>query len=395
MVDEEGPEPISGRPAVAHQVGTYLRSTENWIHQQIRFAAHVRAVVLAKRTENVDRFAIDSLYALRRLPTAERLWNSAAGAVLGYQPFFLKTCRTEGVRLIHAHFGLRGTKALGLARALDVPLVTSFYGADMYVHPKGVEGLRRRYGSLFARGQAFLVEGPAARARLLHLGCPPEKVHTHRLGVDLHAIRFIERQRERGSPLDVLIAARFEEKKGLPYAVEGFCRVARADPRLRLTVVGGARRSGAGRSIERDLHETVERFGVADRVRFTGFLPWSEMHALATQHDVFLHPSVTARDGDAEGGHPVVLTEMAASGMPIISTRHCDIGEVVVQGETGWLCGERSAAEVAAALEEALEEPERLTAYGRAARRLVERRYDVRKHTMDRIYGPLLDGSRR
>ena len=34
-------------------------------------------------------------------------------------------------------------------------------------------------------------------------------------------------------------------------------------------------------------------------------------------------------DGDTEGGAPVGILQMAASGMPIVSTRHCDIPNVL------------------------------------------------------------------
>jgi len=381
----------SAGPGVGHLLGSYLRLTENWVHQQMRFARTVRAVVLAKRTENLDRFEGPPVHALEQLPASRRAWNATARALAGYDPFFLRHCRAERVRLLHAHFGYRGAKALRLARRLRVPLLTSFYGADMSVHPRGTDGLRRDYRALFDRGDGFIAEGPVARARLIEIGCPPEKIHVHRLGVDLEAIEFRERRRAPDSPLRVLIAARFQEKKGLPYAIEGFCRAARSDARLRLTIVGGPGPGRTGRRIETELHALVGRHGGADQVRFTGFLPWSGMHAIAADHHIFLHPSVTARNGDSEGGHPVVMTEMAAAGMPIIGTAHGDIPEIVVHGETGWLCAERSSEDVAAALAEALAEPGRLSDYGRAARRLVERSYDARRVTLDPIYARYLE----
>jgi colanic acid/amylovoran biosynthesis glycosyltransferase len=50
---------------------------------------------------------------------------------------------------------------------------------------------------------------------------------------------------------------------------------------------------------------------------------------------------VTASDGDTEGGAPVSLIEMAATGMPIVSTTHCDIPEVIKPGITGLLAPEK------------------------------------------------------
>jgi len=60
-----------------------------------------------------------------------------------------------------------------------------------------------------------------------------------------------------------------------------------------------------------------------------------------------MSPSVTAPDGDSEGGAPVTLIEMIATGMPVISTKHCDIPEVVQNGIDNWLVAERDAAGLA------------------------------------------------
>ena len=102
-----------------------------------------------------------------------------------------------------------------------------------------------------------------------------------------------------------------------------------------------------------------------------------------------MHPSVTARNGDAEGGHPVVLTEAAASGTPIIGTRHCDIPAIVRDNETGWLVAERDVGGLVDALTEAYRMPERVQWLGQNARRFVESHYDVRNNRLDRIYSHL------
>ena len=62
----------------------------------------------------------------------------------------------------------------------------------------------------------------------------------------------------------------------------------------------------------------------------------------AYKHHLFLSPSVTASDGDTEGGAPVSLIEMSASGMMVVSTTHCDIPEVILHKSTGLLAPERN-----------------------------------------------------
>ena len=55
---------------------------------------------------------------------------------------------------------------------------------------------------------------------------------------------------------------------------------------------------------------------------------------------MFIHPSREAADGDCEGGAPIVLLDAQATGLPAISTRHCDIPEEVLDGESGLLVSE-------------------------------------------------------
>jgi colanic acid/amylovoran biosynthesis glycosyltransferase len=127
-----------------------------------------------------------------------------------------------------------------------------------------------------------------------------------------------------------------------------------------------------------------------ERVRFTGFVPLAELDAMARTHHLLMHPSVHAAGGDAEGGHPVVMTQAAATGMPILGTRHCDIPEVVEPGRTGWLVPERDVDALTAALLDVAARPDVLPAYGRAARALVEAKYDARRDTLDTVYDAVL-----
>ncbi|MDP9349108.1 MAG: glycosyltransferase, partial [Gemmatimonadota bacterium] len=211
-------------------LSTFLRPTENWIYDQLRFLRTHRAVVLAKHRAQREEFPWEPVYALSARGLPEVALNRGLGRMTGYYPFFVRAARMEGVRLLHAHFGHLGLFALPLARKLGIPLLTSFYGVDMWKHRQGVRGLRRRYAALFAGGDGFLAEGPAARARLVEIGCPPEKVHVHRLGIDPAEVPLAERRVGGDGELRVLMAARFTEKKGFPYGVEAFCRAATCHP---------------------------------------------------------------------------------------------------------------------------------------------------------------------
>jgi colanic acid/amylovoran biosynthesis glycosyltransferase len=93
--------------------------------------------------------------------------------------------------------------------------------------------------------------------------------------------------------------------------------------------------------------------------------------------DLFAQPSLTASDGDSEGGAPTTLLEAQACGVPILATSHADIPHVVVEGESALLAPERDAEALAAGLERLLAEPERWPAMGRAGRAHVLTHHDA------------------
>ena len=71
-----------------------------------------------------------------------------------------------------------------------------------------------------------------------------------------------------------------------------------------------------------------------------GFQPYQVLMEQMYKHHIFISPSVTAKDGDTEGGAPVSIIEASASGMPVVSTTHCDIPEVVQYDNQDWLVPE-------------------------------------------------------
>jgi colanic acid/amylovoran biosynthesis glycosyltransferase len=106
-------------------------------------------------------------------------------------------------------------------------------------------------------------------------------------------------------------------------------------------------------------------------------VPHDELVSAYYDHHLLLAPSVTASDGDVEGGAPVTLIEAQATGLPVVSTFHCDIPEVVVDGKTGLLAPERDVSELARHLLILDRHSERLSEMGAAGRRHVEANYNA------------------
>jgi colanic acid/amylovoran biosynthesis glycosyltransferase len=89
-----------------------------------------------------------------------------------------------------------------------------------------------------------------------------------------------------------------------------------------------------------------------------------------------LAPSVTAGDGDEEG-IPNVIKEAMAVGLPVVSTVHAGIPELVVDGESGFLVPERSVEDLAERIMYLCDHPEIWPSLSHAARRKVETGFDI------------------
>jgi colanic acid/amylovoran biosynthesis glycosyltransferase len=266
---------------------------------------------------------------------------------------------------------------LPLAQKADVPLVTTFYGYDLSYLPKQEPEWKEKYQRLFSEGSAFLLEGSHMRDQLVKLGCPPEKAHVQHLGVDVDRWEFQSRTKSDGEPLRILFVGRFTEKKGLRYGIDGFARAIDAGVDAHLTVIGDADGSGRSQQEKEYVLRHMEASGLDDRIDLRGFVPHDELIRAYYDHHVLLAPSVEASDGDTEGGAPVTLIEAQATGLPVVSTAHCDIPEVVVDGETGLLAPEHDADALAEHLATLSSNPSLLSRFGEAGREHVSAEYNA------------------
>jgi colanic acid/amylovoran biosynthesis glycosyltransferase len=121
----------------------------------------------------------------------------------------------------------------------------------------------------------------------------------------------------------------------------------------------------------------VDSLGIGASVRFRGPLAGPAVASAMDRADIFILPSIVASDGDEEGT-PTVLLEAAACGLPVLSTLHGGIPEIVEHGVTGLLAPERDVEALAAGLRTLASDAALRRRLGEAARRRAEARFDIR-----------------
>jgi colanic acid/amylovoran biosynthesis glycosyltransferase len=375
---------VSGAPkravTVLQSVPVWLPLTSTWLCNQIRYLpSTVTSHIVCEEVANLDQFRVPRIHNLVRLPIWRQILDRGVRrlGVRDHLNHVVRTAREVGAEVLHSHWGHKGWQDRGAAKQAAVPHVVSFYGKDVSFLPTVQPRWRGRYRELFAQVSLVFCEGPHLARTLLALGCPEHKVRIHHLGVELDRIPFRPRHWDPNTPLRALIAASFREKKGIPYALEALGRLARRLPDLEITIIGDASADPRSHVEKARIMEALHREDLGRRTRLLGYRPHAEVIREAYEHHVFLAPSVHAVDGDTEGGAPVILIEMAASGMPIVSTEHCDIPSVVLDGVTGLLAPERDAPALASRLEWLIDHRDRWSTMVGAARLHVESEYDV------------------
>ncbi len=234
--------------------------------------------------------------------------------------------------LIDAHYYYPDGVAAGLlARWLGKPFVVTARGTDLNLIPQ--YALPRRWILQTAkRASASIGVCQALMDSLRELGAQPDKLHTLRNGVDLE--RFVPEDRSAardrlGLPAQgqyLLSVGHLIERKGHHIAIEALASL----PGVTLLIVGAGPEEGA-------LKTLAARLGVADRVRWAGVVPQTELKWWYSAADVLALCS--SREGWAN-----VLLEAMACGTPVIATNIWGTPEVVSTAAAGRLMAQRDPA---------------------------------------------------
>lgn len=175
----------------------------------------------------------------------------------------------------------------------------------------------------------------------------------------------------------VLFVGRLEAQKDPDLLIDGAVAAMRADPGLRLVIVGDG---GLRAAVERRATDS----GLGDRIHLLGFRPADAIATLMHAADALLLPSRFE-------GMPITVLEALATGLPVVATPVGEVPSLVVDGETGARIEARTAGAVAAALAAVLARPhetwtEATTAAARPYRAstVLGRFYDAHREVAER-----------
>ncbi|MDX1666963.1 MAG: glycosyltransferase family 4 protein [Saprospiraceae bacterium] len=255
-------------------------------------------------------------------PAFRRHWNAT---ISEWQP-----------EVVHCHYGFDALFVIDNHRPSNLPVFISFHGYDASsLLQKPV--YRRRLRQVFELPYVFPVF--ASRFMMENMkreGVPvPERSQVLYYGIDTDFFRRSE------TPPDTparhfLQVSTFRQKKGHAYTLRAFARMLANHPEMKARLI----LAGDGPLLS-DIKEMSEELGLGSKVEFPGFVSSEKARDLMQAAHVFVHHSVRSEiDGDMEG-IPNSLMEAMAMELPVLSTYHAGIPELIEDGRHGFLVEER------------------------------------------------------
>ena len=362
------------KPIIAHITYSYLHISQTFIYNYITNFQKNKIILLTRETQNLELFPFQNLYCLPRFRRYSLRWtyDKICQKLLKKEPYFEYIIEKEKAKLIHAHFGPQGVQMLGVKKRLGLPLITTFYGYDMSKLAQKWKW-QIAYKKLFKKGNLFLVEGRHMRKELIKLGCPPQKIKIQHIAIDINKFKYKERKLgDKDDKIRILFCGRFTEKKGLIYALKAVKIVIDHFPNLEFRIIGDG-------ELRPEIENFIRKGNMETNVVLLGYQPHYVFIEEVQKAHVLLQPSVIAKNGDSEGGAPSVLLEAQASGLPVISTFHADIPEVVIDNKSGFLVPDRNTEALTEKLEYLIKNPSLWDEMGRYGRKHIEENHNICK----------------
>jgi glycosyltransferase involved in cell wall biosynthesis len=247
--------------------------------------------------------------------------------------------------------------AIAARRWFGVPFVTTYgFWYAALARSRVTRVLRRAVESAaLSAADAVIVTTPALEAYVRGRR-PRGRVHLVPNGVDTTLFRPLPRPPR--TAREVLYVGRLSDEKNLEVVLDAVARLA-----------GGAHVTFLGEGPARArLEARAQALGVGLRVR--PVVPHAEVAGVMAAADVFVLASFSE-------GHPKVLLEAMASGLPCVASDCEGNRSLVTDGQTGLLFDPHRPGELAGQLERLLADPALAATLAATARSMVVDRYDL------------------
>lgn len=282
------------------------------------------------------------------------------------QQLIIRSLRKNKIDVVLAEYGTHARSILPIIKQLKLPMVVHFHGFDASV--KEVIRSCDNYKDVFAYASKVIAVSRKMESMLLEIGCPREKlvynVYGPRPEFALIEPEFSKKQ--------FVAVGRFTDKKAPYYLILAVKKVVKKFPDAQLIIAGdGLLRATTG--------NLIRYFGLEGNVTLPGVIKPEEFREILKNSLAFVQHSITALDGDMEGT-PLAVLEASSAGVPVISTNHAGIPDVILHDKTGLLSEEHDVDTMAENMIQLLQDVSLARTMGIAGKMRIKEHFTLERH---------------
>jgi glycosyltransferase involved in cell wall biosynthesis len=271
------------------------------------------------------------------------------------------------IDLVLTEYGTAGSDMAPICKALNVPLIVHFHGFDASRYDI-LNSYKQGYALMFDVAKHIIVVSQAMARALTTLGCPQDKLVLNTYGPHADYTQISPDYQS-----EYIISVGRHTYKKAPYlTILAFQKVLKKHPHLKLKMIGDGELFDVSQNL-------VKSLGLKDQVLLLGGLPRTEITRHLQSAFMYVQHSLVASNGDSEGT-PVGIIEAMAAGLPVVSTRHAGISDVVVEHETGFLVDENDIEAMAADMLKLTENRDLAESMGNKGKVRIAGHFTLEKH---------------
>ncbi len=277
-----------------------------------------------------------------------------------------RSLKKHKIDVVLIEYGTHAHRLIPLLEKTQLPFAVHFHGYDASVDK--IIKSHDQYKAVFARASKIFAVSTAMQKRLLLEGCSSEKLVYNVYGPQPH---FAEVSPKYSKPQFIAIG-RFTDKKAPYYTLFAFKDVLASYPEAKLIMAGNGMLLNSSKNIANHL-------GIQNNVDFVGVITPEEYAEYLSESLAFVQHSITADNGDMEGT-PLAVLEASSAGLPVISTYHAGISDVIVHEQTGLLCNEHDVKKMSEHMQCLLKDNAYAKQLGQAGKKHIATHYNLKRH---------------
>lgn len=280
---------------------------------------------------------------------------------------FRHSLKRNNIQCVVAEYGITSSHVLQVCKSLGIPLIPIFHGYDASVKSI-LTNYGNRYKQVFEYSNSVVVVSNKIKDTLITMGCNSNKIVVtpcapkptfFKIDPDFSEQRFIG-------------VGRFVDKKAPYLTILAFKKVVDQFPMVNLIIGGDG-------PLWNSCKNLIKVLNLEKNIFLPGILTSNDLQELYSNSLGFVQHSVQAENGDSEGT-PVAVLEASASALPVISTFHAGIPDVIINNKTGILVEELSILDMAEGMIKLLKDVKLAKEMGANGREYIKNNFSLEHH---------------